>query len=246
MESFSKIIPMNWINFAMSWYVYISDTYTSLEKKRTTFLSDMEYVLGMKPEIVNFFTSHPFPIVSGIRPRLFNFLTESLQENYITYFPQTNIIMYSSTQTEHVFVGISETKGSDLYLSATLYDGDTILADITSWLEKVTIVHSKQVKILPPRFLLLCWAYSNNITLKNMYLSNYKLSVFTTEGEEKIFEVGTGEEVQEAPVKETLIEEETIEETLVDEKSDVGTTLQEDTSKDKILEDSLSRMSEVD
>ncbi len=234
MESFSKFIPMSWINFAMSWYIYVTDTYTNINKKRTAFLSDMEYVLGMKPEIVNFFTSHPFPIIAGIRPRLFEFDTATQQENFVTYFPQTNLIMYSSTQTEHVFVNFTETKGSDLYLSATLYDGETVLADITSWLEKITILHSKEVSILPPRFLLLCWAYSNNVTLKHMYLSTYRLSVFTTEGEEKVFDVGTGEEV--------VSEEKTQEE--VQEESDSKPTLPDESLNE--YEESARRMSEVD
>ena len=61
-------------------------------------------------------------------------------------------------------------------------DGNEIVANLSEWMETV-----KSNDEVPIQYLVIAWAYTTSVTLK--YPLDYKLSVFTIDGEEKVIVV---------------------------------------------------------
>lgn len=68
------------------------------------------------------------------------------------------------------------------YISAVLMNGDEVVANLSEWMETV-----KANVDVPLPYLVVAWAYCTSATLR--YPLKYTLSVFTTDGEEKVLEV---------------------------------------------------------
>ena len=74
------------------------------------------------------------------------------------------------------------------YIYACLYKNDTLVSDISDWVQKITINSSND---LPLRFLIFTWAYQNNIILESYLSSKYELQVITIDGDEMKLDIKT-------------------------------------------------------
>jgi hypothetical protein len=74
------------------------------------------------------------------------------------------------------------------YLSASLYKDGAFIADLSEWAQNIEVISSRD---LPIRFLVVAWAYQNNIILESYSTSNYFLEVITIDGDEIKLDVKT-------------------------------------------------------
>jgi len=116
-------------------------------------------------------------------PVLYFFEGSSIPQISNRIFEESKAYWVYNTVTKTFYTSKGNSEFSHLpYISATLLDNTQEIGNLSEWMEDV-----KSNSKVPLKHLIVAWAYCNSIKLK--YSLDYKLSVFTIDGEEEMLDV---------------------------------------------------------
>jgi hypothetical protein len=130
----------------------------------------MSIIDSFSSETLYFFPDSVAPLVSSFNKKLV--INPELERDCWSF---------SKNKFTYLFEGSTMVRKLP-YISASLYKGDVLVADLSEWLMDIEVLSSKD---LPLRFIIFTWAHMTGKTLESYLSSNYVLHVITTDGEEE-------------------------------------------------------------